>query len=321
MVLPYTEFDLTQGEPYFLSKILQDHLQIIEPICDLSYPPVQGDELLVHELHLLLPQFKFIVPTNGATQGLLAAFSYFKNVEKCDAIQYDIPYWYHFDNLIKYVGLSNYSQYTRFLTGKEGFNLITSPNNPDGIVSSETECSIQDASYYNPFYPIYGSAPLLNSRITLFSSSKMLGTAGFRIGWVGTNEQEINDYIIKYEAETTAGCSILSQRQVAGILHHFRRHDMKAYFKKAKEVLEENRAFFNLHLSKYLIENNNSGMFAWFKVKDPVAFAEALKSTKVMILDGRLFGMTEDGWYRMSLGASQDMFFKAIETLSGELAC
>jgi histidinol-phosphate/aromatic aminotransferase/cobyric acid decarboxylase-like protein len=328
-------YNLSVGEPVFLQQKL-DFLTIIEPIFNLHYPLVGGEKDLLKELHKLHPNFKHIVVTNGAKQGLLASFyalnqnydyetisvdrktkeeiKYKHTINGSSLVYTPAPHWPSFPTLAK---LSNIG-FTH-MQDAAAIKLLTSPNNPDGLeVDDSVPCDIWDAAYYNPLYPVYGHTHALTARISVFSGAKMFGVSSFRIGWVGTNDDRIAKFVAEYVEKSTTGVSVLSQTQMSGILRHTRLYgDGKLELEKASKVLESNAESFHRYLDKYLdlYKGAPKGMFTFVKVRDLEKFQNALATAKVQVVPGRACGMQEDGWFRFSIGWQPEYLDPALREL------
>jgi len=80
-------------------------------------------------------------------------------------------------------------------------------------------------------------------------------------------------------------------------------------------MLVDNHKLFESKIGTFLDSKNKQGLFGWFKVKDMEKFDDALFECKVELMPGKIHGAKEDGWYRISLGSSQDVLETALEKL------
>ncbi|KAH0724983.1 hypothetical protein KY284_000848 [Solanum tuberosum] len=99
--------------------------------------------------------------------------------------------------------------------------LITSPNNPDGIirepiVNGDQGKLIYDLAYYWPQY-IAITSPT-NHDVMLFTISKCTGHAGSRIGWALVKDKEVAMKMTKFMEISTVGVSNEAQLRAAKIL-------------------------------------------------------------------------------------------------------
>ena len=331
--------NLSVGEPAFLQHSL-DFLNILEPIDNLHYPIVGGEKFLLEELHKLHPNFKHIVVTVGAKQGLLASLyalgqdyryqtiskdrntgeelAYNHIVYGKRLVHHPAPHWPSFPTLSKLSGMGFTST-----PDAAAIRIVTSPNNPNGKeISLNTPLDIWDAAYFNPLFPLYGHTQALNGRMAVFSAAKMFGVSAYRIGWVGTNEASLAKFAAEYVEKSTTGVCILAQNQMAGILRHIRRYgDGIPEFEKARKILEQNATNLHRALDSYIdiYEGAPKGMFAWIKAKDAAKFANALNMAKVQVVPGLACGMTEAGWFRLSIGWQTEYLDKALIDLKKEL--
>ena len=303
--------DFCQGEPIFLQEILQDLLGIIEPIIDFKYPNPEGDLELLEQLHKVYPQYSYIIVTNGATQALCGALEYFSHSSKY--LTFFKPYWSRIPTIVNRAGLI----YDENINANR---LIVHPNNPNGSLADEgATAQIWDGAYYNPFYPVYVDCKPVKAECAIFSASKLFGVSGYRIGWICTNDVKIAEYVTDYVDNTSVGVSILSQKEVAGIIRHIRSGHYNKYFEKAKKILEANHVFLEKQLGCYLDTLNSYGLFGWFKVKDFEKFNDALFNAKISLMPGKAFGAVEEGYYRINLGARQDDLNAGLTRLANAL--
>ncbi|XP_047944761.1 tryptophan aminotransferase-related protein 2-like [Salvia hispanica] len=126
--------------------------------------------------------------------------------------------------------------------------LVTSPNNPDGlsraaVVNRDRGVLVHDLAYYWPQYtPI--SSPPEDHDIMLFTVSKSTGHAGTRLGWALVKDRETARKMTEFIVLSTIGVSKESQLRAAKILHVISdSHEQRGGF-------DENEAFFehNYHL-------------------------------------------------------------------------
>ncbi|KAG5568111.1 hypothetical protein H5410_064875 [Solanum commersonii] len=99
--------------------------------------------------------------------------------------------------------------------------LITSPNNPDGIirepvVNGDQGKLIYDLAYYWPQYTAITSHA--NDGVMLFTISKCTGHAGSRIGWALVKDKEVAMKMTKFMEISTIGVSKEAQLRAAKIL-------------------------------------------------------------------------------------------------------
>lgn len=329
-----TCFNLAIGEPHFLSKHIINIISIVEPILEMGYPQLGGEPELIHEINHLIPEYKYIVVTNGAKQAISAALYAFKqdwvhhfkhkgqvgvlSGTGRKSVYHSAPYWPSFPTLASLMDMSFHSSNKDYMD----IDIVTSPNNPDGTVCKDYCPDIWDASYYNPVFPVYNRQQTkLLAQAATFSAAKMIGTSGLRVGWLATNSEEIYKNASAYVEKSTTGVSTQAQWQISSILRHIRLFGCQELFKKATQELINNSLDFLARLDPYIDMYSGApeGMFAFFKVKDLERFANALVESKVQMIPGKACGMKEDGWYRASLGVSNKTLNETCSALLEKL--
>lgn len=304
------------GEPIFLQETVLDSLVLeTRTAKDLKYPTVGGEPELIEELRRSY-DYKHIVVANGGKQAIEAAFYAFRKEGKM-TVNHEPPYWPSYPTLANSRGLGFNVLYVPRAT------VTTSPNNPDG---SEADSSIQydlwDAAYASPVYNWSGNKPV--HRAAVFSAAKLFGLSGIRVGWLGTNNDFIAEQASKYVEISTSGVSILSQMHLLDVLQALRstRHMslVSENYNEANFALYRNGDLFQqwigpLTTAYHGVPWNGRGMFAFFRVSDPPRFERAIKIAKVSLVTGEACGMTDPGWYRMSMGLMPSITERAVKAI------
>ncbi|CAN4099286.1 unnamed protein product [Withania somnifera] len=110
---------------------------------------------------------------------------------------------------------------SKFNNDEPYIELVTSPNNPDGlirqaVVNGSEGILVHDLAYYWPQYtPISFQA---DHDIMLFTVSKSTGHAGIRIGWALVKDEEVAKKMTKFIEISSIGVSKDSQLRAAKIL-------------------------------------------------------------------------------------------------------
>jgi aspartate/methionine/tyrosine aminotransferase len=317
-------YNLAIGEPFFLQATFLRDMRIQHAPRLLTYPRVGGEPELVQELRRSFPQYKHIVVTNGAKQGLEASFFALKRLERRSVVVHRPPYWPSYPTLAQNQGLGFNAASLR----EAQIRCVTAPNNPDGSQSfllKGDRYDLWDAAYAQPLYGYFGVAP--EHRIAVFSAAKNLGLSGLRVGWVGTNEDELAAQVAYHVEITTSGVSIPSQMHLLGVLQALRDPKQIARFTdlsfEARAALMTNGNSFNELISSITekvqgVPRDGSGMFAWFRARKPEAFARALQAARVKAVTGEACGEPEPGWYRMSMGHYPETTREALQKLQDE---
>lgn len=326
--------NLAIGEPWFLhDELIWAQGQSTDG--DYSYPRTTGQPELLRELQLLYAGTPFggpdkhVVVANGAKQALSAAI-FALHREGADTFWHRVPYWPSFPTLVKLQGLDWGKPGHRYRT------IETWPNNPSGealivtapgrVVGMADSCDIWDAAYAHSVYGWSGEAP--DHKIMVAGAAKLLGLSGLRVGWLVTSDKAVAEAASYYIEVTTSGVSVTAQRQVAAALHFARQHpEMAEYsYAQARGHMLGNAGTFNMILDHRIepgtlagVPYDGTGMFAWFRAKEPTKFKAALNAAGVRFVSGEAFGMTEEGWYRVSMGHRQDYTEEALTALELKL--
>lgn len=307
-------FNLAIGEPVVIQERLMPFISPIHVKGPLFYPSLGGDKELLLVLQAAYLD-SYVVITTGAKQALEAAFFALKTVEGKEGVSHTPPYWPSYPTLSKNQGLK-FSATPQ----KNYINVVTSPNNPDGK-ESPAPADIHDAVYD---CEVYGSSGHLNlAKIRVFSAAKMYGLSGLRVGWAVTEDKKLAEAMAYYVEITTSGVSVSSQRILADVIEKMP-SIYPFVFPHARADILMNGSLFNRYISAHCesiegVPETGKGMFAWFKVKEPAKFKQALDDSKVFVVTGEACGASEDGWFRMSMGQNRGVTEKALKALSSSL--
>ena len=331
--LPEGGIDLSLGEPVLIRENLHNLFKKLkytpsqEPlkILECEYPHAAGRAELVEFLKFK-HKVKHVVITNGAKQGISAAFRATKSKTK-KSVWTPSPHWLSFPTLAKSEGLK--------LTNEQSEGkiwLLTFPNNPDGNVYSNPFDRailsmkaikdgipvIHDAAYNSEQYLKPGEE-LQMGNIGVYSYAKTYGLAGLRIGYAITDNEEYYDAMCEYIEETTMGVSTASQEIILQIEKFFYNNPgAKQYFMdNCRRDLNRNRAKL-LQIDPRALKVKSVpeyGMFA-FVEKGP-KIKQALKKSKVFMLDGKYFGQPK--YMRVSLGQNSNKFAEAIDRINANV--
>nr|AYN25508.1 alliinase [Allium chinense] len=118
-----------------------------------------------------------------------------------------------------YVWKGNAANYVNTSTPEQFIEMVTSPNNPEGLLRHEVikGCkSIYDMVYYWPHYtPIKYKA---DEDILLFTMSKYTGHSGSRFGWALIKDETVYNNLLAYMVKNTEGTSRETQLRSLKIL-------------------------------------------------------------------------------------------------------
>lgn len=259
---------------------------------------------------------KHIVIGNGATQIIRAVIS----VLGSDVVYAQTPYYSRFPETAKKEGKVFNSGVFLQPEGKRVLEIVTTPNNPDGLKKTPA-ISSNDKMFdlcYN--WSQYGNTFKADFPIMVFSLSKATGHAGSRIGWGFFNSKDIADEVQKFIDIDTCGVSADSQTKALSVIldqlkkpktgrcFHFGRYELKYRWAKLKQVAGN-------YIDAFKIENR-LGMFAVICVYDNPSGFDYFLNFGVQGIRGSAFGMP-DSYVRLNIGcetADFDEFIKRLET-------
>ncbi|KZV50098.1 tryptophan aminotransferase-related protein 2 [Dorcoceras hygrometricum] len=233
----------------------------------------------------------------------------------------------------------------KFRLNKPYIELVTSPNNPDGlsrqaVVNQDQGILIHDLAYYWPQYtPISYTA---DYDIMLFTVSKTTGHAGTRLGWALVKDEEIAKKMTEFIMLSTIGVSKESQLRAAKILkvvsdtHEYHaKHDFKecdSFFehsydlmakrwKQLRNAVNQNKMFSLPHFpsAKCKFSGNtfaSQPAFAWLKCEGKIDDCESfLREHKVLTRSGKHFGDSTK-YVRISVLPRDEEFQQFTDRLS-----
>ncbi|XP_042040372.1 tryptophan aminotransferase-related protein 2-like isoform X1 [Salvia splendens] len=222
--------------------------------------------------------------------------------------------------------------------------LVTSPNNPDGlsrvaVVNRDRGVLVHDLAYYWPQYtPI--SSPPADHDIMLFTVSKSTGHAGTRLGWALVKDKETARKMTEFIVLTSIGVSKESQLRAAKILQvisdsHEQRgifdegeaffehkyHHMARRWKQLRAAVEKSKLFRLPEFPHGKCEFSGRTFalqpaFAWLKCEGDTEDCEAfLRGHKVLTRSGKHFGESTRH-VRISMLPRDEVFDQFTERLA-----
>lgn len=203
------EFDLSIGEAELVRESLDLHQLETKPHPEMfAYQKVGGIPALVD--YLQDKYGKRVVIDNGAKGAIHTCLSYMRSVNKSQ-VNVITPYWSVLNNTFNMYDLKISSLLSE---NKDSFNFIVSPNNPDGSIFSTTELcnfTIQDAVYNLDYFT---TSVKTFGDVQIYSSSKMLGLSGMRVGWIVSDNEDLINFASSLIEEKSSGVSSISQNLV-----------------------------------------------------------------------------------------------------------
>lgn len=290
---------------------------------DLGYPKIDGSPALVEQLQAHYPKKHFVV-ANGAKQAILAAFYAYKACGKLGVAHATEARWPSYPTLTK---MSHLTWDTIPALGRDGYEvsdddirLITYPNNPGREPSAKLlrqKWDIWDAAYASATYA-FDPKRKPKAKIEIYSAAKLFGIPGLRVGWIATDDEQLATFAKEYVELTTSGVSNFSQAMAAGCLRYTAENPDKwnACMAGVDELICENAAIVTeledfIPELKSIVETGRSGMFSLINFNHPNFDPSA---AGVKLVPGSVCGL-EEGWYRVSLGQTNEYTRKAVEAL------
>lgn len=249
------KYPLGWGDPVCIRKALLEEfngrLQINKPdLISQGYGEYGGEQKLVELTKKFIKNtigidYKYLIITDGCTHALSVALSYFYQKGN-DIVLIREQHFPYYPQIIKKVGM------TPVIGGDEvdkhdGLVIDDSPSNPWGSIST---CKINgintiwDSVYAGPAYQkskirdIRGAIAHPAHVVNVGSYSKSFGLAGWRVGWIATNNEEIFKNCFDTVKYTIMNVSTVSQRFMIEILE---KTDLDVFHKKAARYIDYNR--------------------------------------------------------------------------------
>lgn len=336
--LPEGWVNMALGEPVFLQQCMAHCYPegVNLPLTSgLKYQRAAG----IDEIREMCPRAPgvdgHVVMANGAKQALAAAMY---GLRKCYGATYATaaaPHWPSFPTLAEHAGLT----WTTQGTGPKVVEIITTPNNPNGMQGPKPRCpdtlKIWDAAYASGAYDWRGEPPA-GTEVTVCSAAKWFGMSGVRVGWLVTPNETLAGFAEQYVEASTSGVSTVAQLYFAMFMDRCRwlasigAPGLYSGHRLAAATLLDNGTTFASHIAKHLDQMEGApagkgGMFAWVRPKDPEKFRAALKAAQVMAIPGYAFsqesGVPQYGdWWRLNVGISPTEIEPACARLAQELS-
>ncbi|KAL0318527.1 UNVERIFIED_CONTAM: Tryptophan aminotransferase-related protein 2 [Sesamum angustifolium] len=232
----------------------------------------------------------------------------------------------------------------KFKKDKPYIELVTSPNNPDGlsreaVVKQDQGILIHDLAYYWPQYTSISSSPA-DHDIMLFTVSKSTGHAGSRLGWALVKDQEIAKKMTEFIVLSTIGVSKESQLRAAKILqvlsdsheHRGGFKEVEAFFdhsynlmarrwRQLRDAVKRSKLFSlpEFPHSKCAFTGRtfaSQPAFAWLKCEGETEDCESfLRDHKILTRNGKHFGESPK-YVRISVLPRDEVFDQFTERLS-----
>nr|AAF36437.1 cysteine-sulphoxide lyase [Allium cepa] len=295
---------------------------------------------------------KFLVFGNGVTQllnGVIISLS--PNVTATPTapikkvVAY-VPYYPVFKSQTSFFNFKGYewkgnaSDYVNTTNPQDFIELVTSPNNPDGLLRKSIipgSLAVYDHATYWPHYaPIkYAS----DEDIMLFALSKYTGHSGSRFGWAFVRDKSVYDKLTTYISTNSEGVSRESQlrtlfiikeillqiklnRGTIGDFNWYGHHTLRARWVQLNRLVAQSTRFSLQEISAEYCNyfqriRNPSPTYGWLKCEweEDTDCAAVLSNGKILTQSGVLFEASSR-YARLSIIKTQDDFNQLMERLS-----
>ncbi|KAK7265653.1 hypothetical protein RJT34_33276 [Clitoria ternatea] len=286
---------------------------------------------------------RHIVVGTGSSQLILAALYALSSPDAAEPISVvsAAPYYSSYPSMVDY----QKSRLYKWAGDAESFNkdgpyieLVTSPNNPDGllrrsVVNRSQGLLIHDLAYYWPQYtPITSPS---DHDLSLFTVSKSTGHAGMRIGWALVKDRKVAEKMTRFIELNTIGVSKDSQLRAAKVLKavsdgcqqgesSFFKHSYKLMAGRWKllRATVEYGGLFSLpqfcpsFCTFFGQETEPQPAFLWLRCEGEIEDCEGfLRKHKIISRGGKHFGGSPK-LTRISMLDTQETFLDFIERLS-----
>lgn len=283
----------------------------------MDYPDRDGDPELIELTKTVLKRqtgddYKYVVPTNGATGGVTIALRAMKQkgYDRCHTR--NAPWYLRYPSMIKAAGMVHVDENAPI--DQDSVHLIDLPSNPlnqmarPNVYANEL---ILDGVYLNKVYTDgYWRTPRHDAMIG--SYSKLLGLNGIRLGWVATNNEQLYLRMKELAIGEYCGLSVPSAEIVKRMLFNY---DWQWFEARARTYLNYNREEWS-KLERYFGDKSvdDKGMFYYGPTDKQCA--QLLAKAGVGWTRGSALG-TNDSFGRFNLGQDCDLVKKAVADILG----
>lgn len=305
--------NLGWGNPYFILEQLEKHQNgLIANVIntkECAYGPDQGLPDLINLTHMVIAKttglsYKHLLITNGATSAINSILRVNKSLGMDKVLSGEFGYPLY-PNMIEKAGLAQIpvTDWSGSISDSKTFALIDSPSNPLGLQTKigSPLTDVWDSVYHNNIYT-EDLKTIPGHKVMVGSYSKLLGLAGFRVGWIATNDELYYNLLMKDSISENATTSVISQKTIVELLQYH--IDLDEIIGHSKRALDFNRECWSNVLDLFDGQPmQSSGMFY---------LAQADKNV-MDLLDSCMIQYVKltDSYIRISLGQTNDLMKEA----------
>ncbi|HCY7606196.1 TPA: pyridoxal phosphate-dependent aminotransferase [Staphylococcus aureus] len=307
-----------------------------------EYSPLKGEGYLLEKINSFINEYysintnkEEVLVTNGGLFGIQLVVEYLRNkgISKIYIPNPGFPPYQHLNvdqlNIIPYQSTSSdimFKEINRINNSEDGIVIIiTSPNNPNGVMlnpvsfnkidlSKKNNFFILDNSFHNYSYKYQPRIIHDDNVFNVFSFSKSHALAAYRIGFIlNKNVNHIND-LAKIQWNKTLSVSGISQMMAYGALDS--KNDLIENNEKVKSQIKYAEKFLN---SKGIVTNNpDGGFFLWLNTNDidTRQLSEiAYEKYGISIMEGRHFGSEGVNYIRINCALDKESLEEGLKRL------
>ena len=315
------KYDLGFGDSFAVREVLFKQLggtQALHYMVDkevFGYAKIDGTEKLVNQTRAVIKNFcgqkyKNVIITTGATGAIHAALGYLIDTVVNPQIIYDDYYFFEYPNICRMHDPDAISARHSHLVSTNKIRLTASPSNPFGEVGLflEEPFVVWDAAYHSPAF-VNKKQNIPNHDFMIGSFGKSFGLNGLRLGWIAFND-DVKELVEKKLHTLTLGPSSSSLLVMEQVLDKL---DLESFTKESRQTINNNREIM-LALESYTGQAvPENGMFYTFQSDSHIR--SLLDKAGVIWTPGSICGITEGEWVRLSLGQTNKITKKAIDSV------
>lgn len=274
-----------------------------------------------------------VMVTSGTSGGIFLLFSSVLN--KDDEVILPDPYFVLYKQVLEFLGvkvvlLDTYPDFRleaekieKLVSEKTKMIIINTPNNPTGIVYSETELIkvarlalkhnllIMSDEIYEKFdydKKFFSIGSIYDNTVTLNGFSKSHSVTGWRVGYAH-GPKEIINAMNKLQQYTFVGAPSMAQ---VAISDNFKSEELKQEFKNYKNKRD---FVYNGLKDKFKLNISEGAFYSFIKIPtDRKDFIKELINKKVLVVPGEVFS-SRSGYFRLSFAVSDSVLEKGIDIL------
>lgn len=269
---------------------------------DQGYPAHEGSPELISLVRNLVKkltkkEYKHILITNGATNGLCAALSALSPEE----IYINDRYFSFYPGITKQFAKKVYSiplKSSIITPHPKAVAVVDSPSNPRGELFIELETAsnskmdvVWDAAYWSPAYlKSLHITPVPEHKIMVGSLSKLTGINGIRLGWIAVDDDSHYEKALDYVTHNLCGVSALSQELAISILKHV---NLDHFFSDSSSLIDDNKNEFSKVATLFGNQKiPDLGMFLYWTVD--AELIKKIKDAGIIFTSGSFIGGSEN---------------------------